>query len=251
MSRKLRILIPLLAAVFVLSGCVRLGIDLVVHDPASADASLVFAVNRDVLDGQSVEDLLGQLPGGSDPFQGLPADAVREAHEEDGYTGYRFTAEGFSLAEAAAVDGGALEGARLEHRDGRFRFTATTAASGAELEQARAVFNEARLSSTFPGRVLEASDGAAVEGNIVVFDLTAGGALHAVAEDTGRGIPGGVLAGVGAAVLAGLAGFAALKLAAERRRRRGGLPPRGGESQPAADDGPRPEARSGRGGGLF
>ena len=201
--KKVFTVIPLLFALLLtLTGCVKLNIDLVVHSAESADSSMVIAISREALGERSPEEMFALVGNGSDPFAGMPAAAVRTDYEDANYAGYRFAmTDQAPNAEFSRATGGWV----LEHRDGKFYFTADGAALGMQDQQARSLYSEALMSVTFPGQVLEASQGAVIEGNKATFNLLENPGLRmtAVAEDSAAGISWQMWVLAGAIILAG------------------------------------------------
>ena len=209
--KKVFTAIPLLFALLLaLTGCVKLNVDLVVHSAESADSSMVIAISKEALGERSPEEMFALVGDGADPFAGMPAAAVRTDYDDTEYAGYRFTmTDQVPNAEFSRVTGGWA----LEHNDGKFYFTADGAALGMRDQQARSLYSEALMSVTFPGQVLEASQGAVIDGNKATFNLLENPGLRmtAVAEDSATGISWQMWVLAGAIILAG--GIFALALA--------------------------------------
>lgn len=209
--KKVFTAIPLLfALLLMLTGCVKLNIDLVVHSAESADSTMVVAISKETLGERSPEEMFALVGSGSDPFAGMPEAAVRTDYEDADYAGYRFTmTDQVPNAEFSRVTGGWA----LDHLDGKYYFTADGAALGMQDQRARSLYTEALMSVTFPGPVLEASPGAVIDGNKVTFNLleNQGTRMTAVAEDNPTGISWQMWVLAGATILAG--GIFALALA--------------------------------------
>ncbi|GAA4360721.1 LppM family (lipo)protein [Paeniglutamicibacter cryotolerans] len=189
MKKPLAVIGLLLGLVIALTGCVKMNIDIVIKDQDTADISMVMAFKQEVLQGKSVEEFLGTM-GVDDPFADMPADAKREEYNQDGFQGYRVVLNDQKLTDSGVpgVDG-ITQDSGLEYADGKYTFHAPIESGN---EAGKEAITESTMSITFPGKVLEASEGAIIEGNKVSFDmLTASGTeVSAVAEGKPAGIAG-------------------------------------------------------------
>lgn len=186
MKKSAKIVPLLLAMVFLLTGCVKMNMDFVVNADDTADLSMIMAVEKETLDGQSFDDFRNQYAGGSDPFEGLPENATKEAYSDDKFEGYRVRIENQPLADVLNESTTSTSG-KIEHRDGKFFVETSPMDLGENSSQARMVFTEATMSFTFPGKIVSATDGGTIEGNKVtynIFDLQDGAVLSIEAEDS-------------------------------------------------------------------
>lgn len=185
MKKTAKILPLIVAMMFLLTGCVKLNMDFVVKSNDTADLHMVMAVKKDVLNGQSMEDFLNQFGDSSDPFKDLPAEAKKETYSDDTYEGYKVSMTDQPLKDVMSESQTNTNG-KIEHREGKFFVETTPLDMGEDASQAKMMFSEATMSFTFPGKIVNATEGGVIDGNKVtyqIFDLPQGTALKIEAED--------------------------------------------------------------------
>jgi hypothetical protein len=210
------------ALALLLTGCLKLDIDLKIQPDDTVDGGVVFAVDKDLLEltGGSFEDITGgEMP--------LPNDVegVRAEEYDDGkYVGQRYVFEGVALSEF--TDPTDPESLRIVREGDRFTVSGVldlssgaTGATGATAGQQFLSSAEIRVAITFPGEVI--SSNGRVEGNTVIWEPKFGDRLEI--EATGSAVGGG--GGLGSALtvlllvvgVAAVAGILALVVMSRRR----------------------------------
>lgn len=202
-----------------LTGCLKLDIDLRVQPDDTVDGAVVFAVDKDLLDltGGSIEDLTqGEQPFPSD-FEGVKI----EPYEEGDWVGQRYRFDGAPLT--AFADTADPDSLKIVRAGDTFRVSGAldlSAPAGATGPDPSAFFSSAeiRVAVTFPGEVISANG--EIDGNTVTWEPRFGERLEM--EATGSAIPSG--GGPGALTIAllvvgvaALAGILALVTASRRR----------------------------------
>lgn len=172
------------ALALVLTGCIKLNMDLVINSDDTVSGVVQFGVQKELLEltGQSAEDLLGDAP--------LPSDApgvTTEPFEDDEFAGQQFNFESVPIAQfnQSQVTGAtgltgvpATDTLTITHQGDTFVVTGVLDLSGGDLAGATNPFGgtgaellesaEIRVSITFPGDVIEATGGQ-IEGNTVTY----------------------------------------------------------------------------------
>ena len=228
------------ALALLLTGCLKLDMDLQIQSDDTVNGAIVFAVSKDVLEltGGSAEDLLG----GETPFPSDVEGVTTEEYDDGEFAGQQFNFDGVPISQFAADpedpeslsivregDTFVVSGA-LDLSQG---LSGATGATGAEqfLESA-----EIRIAITFPGEVTESNG--EVDGNTVSWapefgervDIQATGSAIASGGDSNTLLY--VLIGVGAVLL-----IAIIIIVVVMGRRKKGEPsamPEGGEMAAAA-----------------
>jgi hypothetical protein len=220
-GRRLARLAALAALALLLTGCLKLDVDLKIQPDDTVDGEVVFAVDKDLLDltGGSFEDITGgEMP--------LPNDVegVRTEEYDDGkYVGQRYVFEGVALS--AFTDPTDPESLRIVREGDRFTVSGvldlssgSTGAIGATAGQQFLSSAEIRVAITFPGEVI--SSNGRVEGNTVIWEPEFGDRLELEATGSavasGRGLGSALTIGL---VVVGVAAVGAVALVAARRRR--------------------------------
>lgn len=212
-------LAALAALPLLLTGCLKLDIDLRVQPDDTVDGAVIFAVDKDLLDltGGSIEDLTqGEQPFPLD-FEGVKT----EPYEEGDWVGQRYRFDGAPLS--AFTDASDPDSLKIVRAGDTFRVSGAldlSVPTGATGPDPSAFFSSAeiRVAVTFPGEVISANG--EIDGNTVTWEPRFGQRLEM--EATGSAIPSGggpspltiVLLVVGAAALAGI-----LALVTASRRR--------------------------------
>lgn len=172
-----------IALALLLTGCIKLNMDLVINSDDTVSGTVQFGVQKELLEltGQSVEDLIGEVP--------LPSDApgvTTEPFEDDEFAGQQFNFDRVSIAQfnQSQVSGPTgLSGVPatdqltitrqgdtfvvagvLDMSGGVTGVTSPFGGTGAELLESADI----RISITFPGDVVEATGGQ-VDGNTVTY----------------------------------------------------------------------------------
>jgi hypothetical protein len=171
------------ALALVLTGCIKLNMDLVINSDDTVSGLVQFGVQKELLEltGQSVDDLLGEVP--------LPSDApgvTTEPFEDDEFAGQQFNFESVPIAQfnQSQVTGPTgLTGVPatdtlsitrqgdtfvvvgvLDMSGGVTGATNPFGGTGAELLQSADI----QIAITFPGDVIEATGGQ-IDGNTVTY----------------------------------------------------------------------------------
>lgn len=172
------------ALALVLTGCIKLNMDLVINSDDTVSGVVQFGVQKELLEltGQSAEDLLGDAP--------LPSDApgvTTEPFEDEEFAGQQFNFESVPIAQfnESQVTGAtgltgvpATDTLTITHQDDTFVVAGVLDLSGGDITGATNPFGgtgaellesaEIRVSITFPGDVIEATGGQ-IEGNTVTY----------------------------------------------------------------------------------
>jgi hypothetical protein len=218
---RLARLAALAALALLLTGCLKLDMDLRIRSDDTVDGGVVFAVDKDLLEltGGSFED----LTGAGTPFPSDVEGVRAEGYEDDEYVGQRYVFEGVALSEFS--DPANPDGLRIVREGDTFVVSGVldlssgaTGATGATAAQQFLSSAEIRVAVTFPGEVI-ASNGR-VEGNTVIWEPKFGDRLDI--EATGSAVGGGGLGSGIATVLlvvgvAAVAGILALVVMSRRR----------------------------------
>lgn len=159
------------ALALLLTGCLKLDMNLEIQSDDTVNGSVVFAVSKEVLEltGGSAEDLLGDTPFPSD-IEGMTS----EEYDDGEFAGQKFNFEGVPITQFSdPADPESLQITRegdtfsvvgaLDLSQGLSGATGPLGGTGAQfLESA-----EIRIAVTFPGEVIEANG--EVDGNTVVW----------------------------------------------------------------------------------
>lgn len=172
------------ALALVLTGCIKLNMDLVINSDDTVSGVVQFGVQKELLEltGQSAEDLLGDAP--------LPSDApgvTTEPFEDEEFAGQQFNFESVPIAQfnQSQVTGAtgltgvpATDTLTITHEGDTFVVAGVLDLSGGDITGATNPFGgtgaellesaEIRVSITFPGDVIEATGGQ-IEGNTVTY----------------------------------------------------------------------------------
>ena len=217
----------LAAAVLLLSGCLKLDMQLTIRADDTVDGTIIMAFADEIaeLAGTDPESLWEQE--GEDLESDLPPGATQEPYSEDGYTGTKVTFQDVPLSE---LTGGGTEGLMIT-RDGEefvLEWDMDMAEGGEELDDlSSSIFGsfDIRVSVTFPGPVRDHNG--TLQGRTVTWEPTAGETttMRARASAESSGI-GGVLDGgsfpwlliFGVVFVVGLAVVTAILLVGRSRR---------------------------------
>jgi hypothetical protein len=152
-----------------MTGCIKLHMDLQLRSDDTVDGSVIFAVNKQVLEltGKSFDDLTG---GQSAVPSGVP---VRTSdYEDDQYSGKEYTFEGVPISRFSGD--GSTDSLSIVHQGNTFVVSGAldlSAADTSQIPDAGQALSTAdvSLSITFPGAVRDASAGGVISGNTVTW----------------------------------------------------------------------------------
>ncbi|MGZ8579296.1 MAG: LppM family (lipo)protein [Actinomycetota bacterium] len=233
------------------TGCLRAYQDLTLNQDDTIDGTIVFAVDRDLLElsGQSVDDFMKEVTGDN---AGIPAgiEFETEPYDEDGFVGERFT---FTGAPLDGFDGsGGPEELSITRQGETFVVAGTFDATGDRFDPSTMPGGEGLLdtfdvqvSVTFPGAVTSHNgelDGTTVRWKLGLGQLNEIEAVGSAIGSGGSGDGAGVLVWVllGIAIVAGIA-LVALLIAS---RRKAGSPAAPVPSEPVPGDAPSDDVAS-------
>ncbi len=172
------------ALALVLTGCIKLNMDLVINSDDSVSGTVQFGVQKELLEltGQSAEDLLGEVP--------LPSDApgvTTEPFEDEEFAGQQFNFDSVPIAQfnqsqvsgpTGATGVPATDTVSITRQGDTFVVVGVLDLSGGGVTGATNPFGgtgaellesaDIRISITFPGDVIE-STGGEIEGNTVTY----------------------------------------------------------------------------------
>lgn len=223
--RATRSLLIGLFAVLLLSGCVKIDMDLTLNTDDTVDGVMVLAFSDEVaaMLGTDPESLWEEA--GGDLERGLPPGSTQEPWSEDGYTGTRVTFDGVPLEEMAqANDPDTL---RITREGDEFVVSGAmdfTDVRGAGTDQAMEGF-DVRIAITFPGEVRDHNG--RLEGRTVIWEPVPGERTELSArggaggDGVGMSVGGGaewlpLLLGLGAVIVVAVALFVVLRARRER-----------------------------------
>lgn len=164
--------------VVLLTGCLKLDMQLDVQADDTVDGSVVFAVNKDVLSltGGSFADLIGEQT----PFPSDMEGVTSEEYEDGEFTGQRYNFEGVPISEFNS-DPADPDGLRITHEGDTFvvqgaldlsqdlgGLSGVTGATG-PFDPAQMMGSaQLRIAISFPGKVTQANG--EIDGNTVVWE---------------------------------------------------------------------------------
>lgn len=229
----------LVAVLFALTGCFKLNMDIKVHSEKSVDYEVVYALQKDVLKGKSFDEFMKSNNGSADMT--IPEGAKVEEFEDAKYKGKRISAVNIDPSKIAEAEKDSANKMNLVKEGDFYVLTMGNLSNDSNDPQgaqiAKAIFDEAVLKVTFPGKVVEA-DGAKIDGNTATIDFLATDAkqIRVKAESSaGFPIPMWALWG-GIALLVVIAGVVLLFVLLSRRKAQpvpaGGPLPGGGPVPP-------------------
>ena len=186
-----------------MTGCIKLNMDLQLRSDDTVDGSVIFAVNKQVLQltGKSFDDLTG---GQSAVPSGVP---VRTSdYDDDQYSGKKYTFEDVPISRFSGD--GSTDSLSIVHQGDVFVVSGAldlSAADTSQIPNADQALGTAdiSLSITFPGAVQAASAGGVISGNTVTWRPKFGEKTQIAATGSAIATGGGVLPWIllGAAVL--------------------------------------------------
>lgn len=164
--------------VVLLTGCLKLDMQLDVQADDTVDGSVVFAVNKDVLSltGGSFADLIGEQT----PFPSDMEGVTSEEYEDGEFVGQRYNFEGVPISEFNS-DPADSDGLRITHEGDTFVVQGTldlsqdlgglsgvTGATGPFDPEQMMGSAQLRIAISFPGEVTDANG--EIDGNTVVWE---------------------------------------------------------------------------------
>jgi len=220
MTKRMRMagrLAMVAALALLLTGCLKLDMDLQIQTDDTVNGSVIFAVSKDVLEltGGSAEDLLGS----DTPFPTDTEGVTTEDYDDGEFVGKEFKFDGLPISEFS--DPADPESLQITHEGDTFVISGvldlaqgTSGATGATGGTGAAAFFESaeiRVAITFPGEVI--SSNGTESGNTVTWEPKFGERLEISA--TGSAIASGgssstllyVLIGVGVIVVIAIIAF--------------------------------------------
>ena len=189
--RRAGMALALVAMVLLLSGCLKLDMDLTVSEDDTLSGTLIFAFDKALMQaaGQSPEDVLS----GTEP---LPADlegVTQKDYQDDKYQGVQYTFEGLPL-EKWNTEGTDI---KIERQGEEFKVSGSMDFSGATEstgdptmdQQMSSAFESAeiRIKLTFPGEVKDGNG--EISGNSITWEPKFGETTELMA--TASAVPGG------------------------------------------------------------
>lgn len=186
-----------------MTGCIKLNMDLQLRSDDTVDGSVIFAVNKQVLQlsGKSFEDLTG---GQSAVPSGVPVQT--SDYEDDQYSGKKYTFEDVPISRFSGD--GSTDSLSIVHQGDTYVVSGAldlSAADTSQIPNADQALSTAEisLSITFPGAVQSASAGGVISGNAVTWKPKFGDKTQITATGSAIATGGGALPWIllGAAVL--------------------------------------------------
>lgn len=163
----------LLAIMIALTGCVKLNMSVKVNNEKSVDYEVVYAIQKSVLGDKSFDEFMESNGSGSQQMD-VPEGATVVDYEDEKYKGKRITAA--NLDPAKLAESSSSENPFSLKKEGDFYVLSMGGVTGADSgdpqasSMAKSMFDEASVTFTFPGKVVEAN-GAKVDGNTATFDM--------------------------------------------------------------------------------
>lgn len=247
LARRVRLVLLAGATLLLLTGCVKLDVDLTVGSDDKVSGSYIIGIDKSLLQftGQDGDALYEQITSDFDPTD-APAGATvsTEKYEDDTFVGARIKIENVPISEMNDVGAGTTDAGSndftVTHEGDVYKFHATIDTSS-DQESSVSVPDsvtssaEIRIKMTFPGEVTETNGNK--DGNSVTWQPQLGepADLTATAKDSGGGGGGGESSNTWLIVLAvvlGLAVVIALLVFLLTRGRKGTPPPRVEEPVP-------------------
>ncbi|MET3367364.1 UNVERIFIED_CONTAM: hypothetical protein ABIE34_000585 [Jeotgalibacillus campisalis] len=172
-KRALGVVGVLIALMLALTGCVKLNMSVKVNNEKSVDYEVVYAIQKSVLGEKSFDEFMESNGSGSQQMD-IPDGATVVDYEDEKYKGKRITAA--NLDPAKLADSSSSDNPFELKKEGDFYVISMGGVTGAgsgdasSSAMAKSMFDEASVTFTFPGKVVEAT-GATVDGNTATFDM--------------------------------------------------------------------------------
>jgi hypothetical protein len=239
LRRRLPAVLVAAVTLVLLTGCVKLDVDLTVASNDKVSGTYIIGIDRSLLrfTGQDADALYQQLSGEFDASS-LPegASAKTEKYDQGDFVGAKITLTDLPIASLGSLNGSTGQTGSdefsLTHQGDLYQFHATIDTSSTDtsvsVPDSVTANAEIRIKMTFPGDVTETNG--TKDGNSVTWQPKLGQSadLTATAKDSGGGGGGGggsspwlIVLGI----LAGLAVVAVVLVLLLRGRRRPGPPP--------------------------
>ena len=249
LTRRLRVVALAAATVLLLTGCVKLDVDLTVGDNDTVSGTYILGIDRSLLQltGQDADSLYQQLSSGFDTST-LPegTTATASKYDQGDFVGAEVKIEHLPIASLNTLGGDTAQSTSsqftLTHEGDLYQFHATldtsSASAGASpisVPDSVTASAEIRIKMTFPGEVTETNG--TKDGTSVTWEPKLGAAadLTATAKDSGGATGGGGGSNawlVVLAIVAGLAVVAIIVVYLVARSRREHAPPPPGPVEP-------------------
>ena len=183
--RRNRLLIGVTSLLFLLSGCIKLDVDMKVKSNDKVDGTAVVAFSEQILTltGQSKKDFLKEMKTDT---ADIPKGAKVETYDKDGYVGQKMTfkdlpASEFGKAMDSASTGPANDAGdmKLVKEGGKWKFSGTmdlvgegTTKTDPKNKEADALMKGfvVKIKVTFPGKVVKADKSAKIKGKTVSWE---------------------------------------------------------------------------------
>ncbi|SEJ26476.1 hypothetical protein SAMN04487917_104463 [Arthrobacter sp. yr096] len=172
-KRAMGVVGVLIAVMVALTGCVKLNMSVKVNNEKSVDYEVVYAIQKSVLGDKSFDEFMESNGSGRQQMD-IPDGATVVDYEDEKYKGKRITAA--NLDPAKLAESSSSENPFELKREGDFYVLSMGGVTGADSSDpqassmAKSMFDEASVTFTFPGKVVEAK-GATVDGNTAKFDM--------------------------------------------------------------------------------
>lgn len=181
----------LVALLLALTGCFKVNMDINVHNEKSVDYEVVYALQKEVLKDKSFDEFMKSNDGSADMT--IPEGAKVEDFEDAKYKGKRISATNIDPARIAEAEKESDNKMTLVKEGDFYILTMGNLSKDSDDPQAaqiaKAIFDEAILKVTFPGKVVEAN-GAKIDGNTATVDFLATDSQEIrIKAESGAGFP--------------------------------------------------------------
>jgi hypothetical protein len=186
--RRNRVLIGIASLVTLLSGCIKLDMDIKIKSDEKIDGSAVVAFSDQILSltGQTKKDFIKELMKDN---SSVPKGAKSEVYDKDGYIGQKITFKDLPAADFGKVVNSASSGPAADTSDdlklvkekGTWKFTGTmdlaggtTTGTSDTLPKALTNAFKVKIRVTFPGDIIKTDKSAKVKGRTVTWEPKSG-----------------------------------------------------------------------------
>ncbi|MCT1874524.1 LppM family (lipo)protein [Brevibacterium luteolum] len=256
-TRHLAVVVLLVLTVL-LTGCMKINGDLAISRDLKVSGTVDALIERTAVEDLSALDTsaYGSSTGDADTLidesieearQTLPAGVTVEKIADEQYIGARYTYDAVDPSHTAVEDFG-LSGLHLSEQDDEITLRMpnflliddagpSNGSAGWSHAPGRFMFDEAKMTFTFPGRVISAPGGE-VKGKTVTFDLRqfSGDTVTVTAKDSS--FPWWVLFVVGGVLMLLIVAGVIIAVVARKKRQRQAMPPAPGYGGPGYGAGP-------------
>ncbi|OFI38232.1 hypothetical protein BIU82_18610 [Arthrobacter sp. SW1] len=164
----------LAAMLLSLTACFKVSMDIKVHSEKSVDYEVIYALQKEVLKDKSFDEFMKDNDGTADMT--IPEGAKVEDFEDAKYKGKRISAVNIDPAKIAEAEKDSDNKMNLVKEGDFYVLTVGNLSNDSDDPQgaqiAKAIFDEAVLRVTFPGKVVEAN-GATFKDNTATVDFLA------------------------------------------------------------------------------